>query len=336
MRLAGLPEECLYIGRPAPTRDFVLAIDPEAAKYSEAEWLLAGALAVHTVVDRPTPADAEAIDALVSLTGATRVVSLGAGLVIDAVKLCVHTRHARVGTVLRHVTVPCGPEPYRAVTPFTMYDAVPGARGVEWEDWLIPAEVAIVPELLARLDPSVVALFAGDSAVHAVESLLSTRSNPESEPHAIAAAQAFVEEGASDEPNRVRLVVASLEAALAFDTTKLGLAHALSRPLGIATGISHDGYNLALGAPMVRFWGDEVIRRSSLARVPSSTPSAEWWACLLDGYRARAGLPANLKEAGLDDSAVAAAIEWAPNSSGIPGLPRPLAAGDLESLMELA
>ena len=180
-----------------------------------------------------------------------------------------------------------------------MYDAEPGVRGVAWEEWLRPAEVAIVPELLDELDPAVVALFSGDSLVHAIESLLSTRSSAESERHAMAAARTFVDQADAAAPDRVQLVVASIQAALAFATTVLGLAHALSRPLGIAAGISHDGYNLMLGAPVVRFWGTETIASSPLARINPPDSTAEAWSALVDGYRERAGLPAWLADTGL-------------------------------------
>src|SRR5437868_4169100 len=114
-----------------------------------------------------------------------------------------------------------------------MYEEKPGMREAVWEDWLRPAQITLVPELLTRMDVETVQLSAGDSLVHAVESLLSTLNSPASEPFAVAAARTFA--NASElAPDRVALAIASLNAARAFDTTKLGLAHALSRPLGIA------------------------------------------------------------------------------------------------------
>jgi alcohol dehydrogenase len=205
-----------------------------------------------------------------------------------------------------------------------------------WEDWLRPVEVAVVPELLDRLDPATVALYSGDSLVHAIESVLTTLSNEESEGYALAAARVFAEQAALEDPVRAELVLASISAARAFDTTKLGLAHALSRPLGIAAGISHDGYNLMLGPAVVMYWGDDVIAASPLAAIGIVEPTARAWSALIDSYRVRAGLPAALPDAGLEWRDAEAAMEWAPNSSGIPNLPRPLEPDTLDRVMSAA
>ncbi len=327
------------LGWPTPRAfrdgEFVLVVDDMADVFPEARDFITSARAVHRLDDRPTVPEADAILDAVARTGVSHVASFGAGLVIDAVKVAVFRERERSGRTLVHAAVPCGPEPYRAVTPFGMYDSAPGVRDGVWEDWLRPPHVCVVPELLERLDSTTVALFAGDSFVHAVESMLSRLSNAESESHASWAAHVFVVEADAAKPDRVALVTASMRAAIAFDTTKLGLAHALSRPLGIAAGRSHDAYNLMLGAPTVRFWGSEVVADVGLARLPVE-PTAEAWATLLDGYRVAAGLPATLAAAGLMPADLDAAVAWAPNSSGIPNLPRPLAEGDLERLIERA
>lgn len=291
---------------------------------------------VHVLQGRPTVKMADAIDELVSATGAAKIVSVGDGLVIDAVKLAVYRRRERTGELIDHAAIPCGREPYRAAAPFSMYEGAPGVRDGVWGDWLRPADVAIVPELLDLLDPSTVALFAGDSLVHAVESVLTTLSTEESESYALAAAGIFVAEASSESPERVELVLASIAAARAFDTTKLGLAHALSRPLGIAARDSHDSFNLMLGPAVVAYWGDAMIAASPLARITAVEATARAWAAIIDSYRIRAGLPATLGEAGLDRRALEAAIEWAPRSSGIPNLPRPLEPDTLEDIMRVA
>ena len=217
-----------------------------------------------------------------------------------------------------------------------MYEGAPGIREGVWGDWLRPTDVSVVHGFLAQLDPATVALFSGDSLVHAVESVLTTLSNDVSERHALAALAVFAEQANAESPARPELVLASIDAARAFDTTKLGLAHALSRPLGIAAGISHDGYNLMLGSAVVAYWGDEVIVGSPLARILSVEPTARAWANLIDGYRVRAGLPAAIPDTGLEWSAAEAAMEWAPKSSGIPNLPSPLEVDTLQRIMRAA
>jgi alcohol dehydrogenase class IV len=318
------------VGWPTIDETYVAAVDPPTRSISNASQLINDAAAVHAVTGRPTPSDAAEINRLLDETGARLVVSIGAGLVIDAAKLAVFERHRQTGTLVAHDAVPCGPEPYRAITPFSMYDARPGAREGVQEEWLRPRSAAVVPQLLDQLNDATVALFAGDSAVHAVESLLSRLTNSESQQQATTAAQIFIEEASAPTLNPTRLAEASIAAAAAFDTTKLGLAHALSRPLGIATGESHDAYNLMLGPPVVRFWGDSVIKSTPLQSCFQSIGDCE---DLLDGYRRRAGLPDSLSQMPLTPADIDAAIKWAPKSSGIPNLPAPLRAGDLERVM---
>jgi len=319
-------------GWPAIEGGFVAVLDPETRALPEARAFVAGAVGLHEVAGRPTPADAAAIEELLDSTGVRSVVSLGAGLVVDAVKLAVFERRNRTGELVVHDAIPCGPEPYRAVTPFTMYDEVPGSRGVAQEDWLRPRVAAVVPDLLDGLSAHTVALFAGDSAVHAFESLLSKLTTDESKRHAVWAAKVFIEEAQAEHPDPARLAHASIEAAVAFDTTKLGLAHALSRPLGIATGESHDAYNLMLGAPVARFWGTNAIGDTAVGEA-FPTMTAAQWSALFDGYRMRAGLPASLCETKVVPADREAALEWAPKSSGIPNLPAPLRDGDLRRVM---
>jgi hypothetical protein len=85
-----------------------------------------------------------------------------------------------------------------------------------------------------------------------------------------------------------------------------------------------------LGPPVVRFWGDSVIKSTPLQSCFQSIGDCE---DLLDGYRRRAGLPDSLSQMPLTPADIDAAIKWAPKSSGIPNLPAPLRAGDLERVM---
>lgn len=325
-----------HAGWPRDEPSFVALVDPSSSRYPEVQALAAHARAVHVLPGRPTVSDAHAVVGLLVDSGVRHLVSIGAGLVIDTGKLASYHYRRRTNELLEHSAVPCGPEPYRAVTPFSMYEGAPGTRDAVWEEWLRPDEVALVPELLARMDSETVHLLSGDSLVHAIESLLSTLSSADSERYALSSAQTFVSAADDADADRGALMIASMNAARAFDITKLGLAHALSRPLGIAAGISHDGFNLMLGAPVVTFWGSAVIGESPLRSIRGVEPTAPAWSDLVDGYRRRAGLPDALRDAGVTPKDVDAALTWAPNSSGIPNLPSPLEDGDLERIMEAA
>jgi hypothetical protein len=321
------------VGWPQTDEPFVALIDADTSRFPEAEALLGRAQGIHILDGRPTIPEADAVADLIVDHGGVRLLSIGSGVAIDTGKLAVHRVWERVGEATEHFAVPCGPEVYRAITPFSMYEGKPGTREAVWQDWLRPAQIALIPELLSRIDVETVQLFAGDSLVHAVESILSRLNSPASEPLAIAAARTFADAAQLPTPDRVELAIASLNAARAFDTTKLGLAHALSRPLGIAAGTSHDAFNLILGAPVVSFWGTSVIAASPLRRILAIEPTAPAWSGLIDGYRQRAGLPDALSSTEITREDVGSVLAWAPQSSGIPNLPVPLSDGDLERVM---
>jgi len=325
-----------HIGWPEANPPFVALIDSCSTNYPAAQRLMARARGIYILPARPTIPDGTAVVRLLIDNDVRRLVSIGAGLVIDAGKLATYYFREQTNESLDHCAVPCGPEPYRAVTPFSMYEGAAGTRDAVWENWLRPNDVALVPELLASMDGETTQLFAGDSLVHAIESLLSRLSTSDSEPYALSAAQTFANAADEENPDRIALMIASMNAARAFDTTVLGLAHALSRPLGIAAGISHDSFNLMLGPPVITFWGSTVIATSRLRSITSVEPTASAWSALVDGYRRRAGLPAALPLAGVTQDDVDAALAWAPHSSGIPNLPSPLEPGDLERIMQTA
>lgn len=327
----------ISLGWPDSAEPFIAVIDPWTDSQAAARPFIDQSAAKYVLPGRPTIAAAHEISRLVATTGVARIVSIGAGLVIDTAKLVVFELRARAldGRPLTHIAVPCGPEPYRAVTTFSMFEGPAGIREAIWESWLPASEVAIVPDLLCALDEHVVELFSGDSLVHALESMLATISTRESERLALAAADVFAAH-AHDQgqgPTRADLTVASIDAARAFEVTKLGLAHALSRPLGIRAGTSHDTHNLMVGPASIGFWSDAVLADSAIARIARSEPTAAAWAEVVDGYRVRAGLPRHFDKLGLTWSDAEFALETAPRSSGIPNLPEPLAPGALERIL---
>jgi alcohol dehydrogenase len=328
-------DDPIHLGWPDAAEAFVAVVDPWTAQQAVARDFLDNASETYVLPGRPTIAAANELSRLIEATRAARIVSVGAGLVIDTAKLTVFQLRARAldGRPLMHVAIPSGPEPYRAVTPFSMFEGAPGTREAAWEDWLPASEVAVVPELLDALDDQVIELFSGDSLVHALESMLTTLSTPASESHALAAAEAFAAHARGDGPSRADLVVASIEAARAFDVTKLGLAHALSRPLGIRAAASHDAHNLMIGPAAIRFWSDAVIAGTAIARVDGTDPTADAWADIVDGYRVRAGLPSSFEALGLSWDDAQVAIATAPRSSGIPNLPEMLEPGMLEQIL---
>ncbi|HEX4214211.1 MAG TPA: iron-containing alcohol dehydrogenase [Candidatus Dormibacteraeota bacterium] len=312
-------------GLPSVGETHVLVIDPVTRAMAPARRLVERAADVHEVPGRPTVPEADAIARKIQATRAGVVIAAGSGVAIDTARLAVYRHWERSGRRLEIVSVPCGPEPYRAVTPFTMFESPTRPRWREGrsESWLRSREVWVAPELLNLVDGAVIAQHAGDSLVHGMESLLSRRSNEVSAHNARRTVTILAEQSEREKPDRALLVEASIRAAIAFDTTVLGLAHAFSRPMGICAGTSHDGFNLICGFPTLEYWGDEVIAGTDLGRGLPVGPRAEDFIQVLDRYRVRAGLPRRVEETGLTWDDMEFALTTAPNSTGIPGLPRP-------------
>jgi alcohol dehydrogenase class IV len=271
------------------------------------------------VEERPQRALVDEIAASVRSASPGAVIGIGDGAVLDAAKLAAHEA-AHVGGI---VLMPCGREPWRAFAPFAVIDDGP-ARPTVGDTTGGNARVAVIDELLHALDDRAVAIAAIDTAVHAVESLLSPRLEPYSEALAVAAlrlvagsfddAQSPVE--AARRRGRARLVVAAGLAVEAFMTTSLGLAHAIASPLGTQLGITHDVLNGILGPPTVTFW-ESSPGISLVASGLGVAPAAEHVVAALEDYLDRAGVPRSLSGLGVPWDAVDAVLPIARRSSGL-------------------
>lgn len=331
------PADEIHLGWPDAAEPFVAVVDAWTTEQGAARPFLDQAQETYIVPGRPTLAAANQVCRLIESTGVARIVSIGDGVVIDTAKLPVWQLQARAldGRQLVHTAIPAGREPYRAVPEFSMFEGPPGTRATVSESWLPASEIALVPELLDGLDEQTIAMFCGDSLVHVLETMLTALSTEESDRWALAAAEAFVAYARSDAdgPTRSDLTVASIFGARAFGVTKLGLAHALSRPFGIRANVSHDAHNLLVGPACIRFWSDEMIGETSIPQVPGVEPTAKAWAAIIDTLRAKAGVPATFGELGFTWEDAQFALGMAPRSSGIPNLPEPLKDGDLEGIL---
>lgn len=273
--------------------------------------------AVQFAVDgRPERALVNEIAAAVRGTSPASVVGIGDGAVLDAAKLAAYEA-GHDGPI---VLAPGGGEPWRAFAPFAVVDDG-RARPTVGDATGGRARVVIVDELLDGLDESRVAIAAIDTAVHAIESLLSPRREPYSEALAMAAlrfvADAFADPGSlAETAARVRAVVAAGLAVESFMSSALGLAHAIASPLGTELGVEHDALNGILGPPTVAFWAEShalPLVASSLGVEPDATEIV----ALLERYLDRARLPRTLGELGVPWQAVEAVLPAALGSSGL-------------------
>jgi alcohol dehydrogenase len=262
-----------------------------------------------------------------------RIVAVGCGATLDAAKLIA----LRAGAEL--VLVPCGAEPYRAVARFAVVDDVEGRRPTVVDERFARATVILAPRFLERVPPAAIAVHSLDTAVHAVESLLSAHRHPFARAQALGALAAVArdaERAASAMEAQIRLVVASFQAVESFSSTRLGIAHAVASPLGAALGVTHDTINGILGEYVVRFWDDDVRGFEDVASGLGVAPSADAVAGRLAWLRGLAELPATLREHGIAWTDVAGVLPRAARSSGIAVLPRTLGDGGLEAFSRQA
>ncbi len=271
-----------------------------------------GAVAVEGRPDRAL------VDGLVAQVRERRprvVFGAGTGAVLDAAKLVAH----EAGHEGELLLVPCDDEPWRAFARFAVVDEN-GARPTTGDATGGVARVVVSPRLLACLDERVVAVSALDTAVHAVESLLSRRGQPASELQAATALRVVAGQLgpalAGDGAARVQLVLAAGLAVEAFMATSLGLAHAFASPLGGELGVTHDTLNGILGGPAVAFAADSPAI-PAVAGALGVPPHAAAITDALEAMLEHAGLPRTLRDHGVPWEAVEAVLPAAAASSGV-------------------
>ena len=127
------------------------------------------------------------------------------------------------------------------------------------------AEVAVLdPELTVSAPPSVTAACGFDALTHAVEGYVSRLASPMTDPYTIDAVRRLARwlPIAFAEPENItargQCLLASTLAACAFNSTQLGLAHAIAAPLGAMHHVAHGVAN-ALALPAVTAFNEPCL-----------------------------------------------------------------------------
>ena len=127
------------------------------------------------------------------------------------------------------------------------------------------AEVAVLdPELTVSAPPSVTAACGFDALTHAVEGFVSRLASPMTDPYTIDAVRRLARwlPIAFEEPENIaargQCLLASTLAACAFNSTQLGLAHAIAAPLGALHHVAHGVAN-ALALPAVTAFNEPCL-----------------------------------------------------------------------------
>ena len=126
------------------------------------------------------------------------------------------------------------------------------------------AEVAVLdPELTVSAPPPVTSACGFDALTHAVEGFVSRLASPMTDPYTIDAVRRLARwlPVAYEEPENIaargQCLLASTLAACAFNSTQLGLAHAIAAPLGALHHVAHGVAN-AFALPAVTAFNESL------------------------------------------------------------------------------
>ncbi|QOC92992.1 dehydroquinate synthase/iron-containing alcohol dehydrogenase family protein [Micromonospora craniellae] len=276
----------------------------------------------------PRLADAEALAARLDRNHPARLVAIGNGATLDVAKQA--WRLGAAGPAL--LLAPVGDEPWRAFAPFTSLYDPDGSRVSRPDPALGDAEVLLDAAALARRPERVRHLHRADSIVHAIEVLLSRRTQEWGRALAAAGLTALGRDAPDD---HLAGVVGAGLVTEAFASTGLGLAHAAASPLGAHAGRTHDAVNVLLAPHVVAYWGDRVDWRA-VAGPLGTAPRADAVTTRLTDLADLAGVPRALSAAGFSWEQVRAAVPAAMRSSGMPWLPAPVDEATLTELLRRA
>jgi alcohol dehydrogenase class IV len=202
------------------------------------------------------------------------------------------------------------------------------------------ARIALLDPALTLSAPATVTAQSGyDAVTHAVEAYVSNAASLMSDPFAESALAMLAHSLplAWAEPDhreaRARCLIASCQAALAFNSANLGLAHAISAPLGALHHVPH-GLGNALALPAVTAFNEPVLGEKGrlIAELLGAPTAAEG----LSKLRHAIGLDIGLDEFVPDDAARDAVARAALRSGQVRMNPRLADLDQMRAILEAA
>lgn len=299
--------------------EFELLTTPRALP--GAPELEGAARAVHAVPPGQVP---EAAAALLDRVGATQLVALGGGRVIDTAKAVAAVTGARVAGI---PTTLSGAE-------ITGIHRLPAGAEQRVRAMVRPELAIADPEAMTSQPEGALRASAMNALAHGADSLYTPFANPVSEMTALRGAELLA--AALDQPreerNRVALAQASLLCAYAIDSAAFGLHHVICQTLVRILGIPHAETNAAILPRAMAFMVPRAPDQlASLAEAIGTVPEDVEARILQLG-----GNPAGLGALGADRSKLDQALDSMLLRPELAFTPEPPSRDDLEQLVESA
>ena len=234
----------------------------------------------HETVSDPTTTVIEAGVRRFEYGGHDSLVSLGGGSPIDTAKamgmLVANKGKVRDYKVPRpipaagptHLAIPTTAGTGSEVSRFAaITDAETGEKMLIAGDTLVPAAALVDYELTLTMPARLTADTGLDSLTHAIESFVSRKANPLTEPFALAAMRTIWKElpvsfrEPANRSAREAMMLAATQAGIAFSNASVALVHGMSRPLGAHFHIPHGLSNAMLLPSVTAFSAEAALNR---------------------------------------------------------------------------
>lgn len=215
---------------------------------------------------------------------------------------------------------------------------------------VVPDVGLLDPEVTVTMDAYLTACTGMDVLTHAIEAYVSNASSPITDLHALEAIR-LVWEALPEviaQPNhlgwRAQVLMASLQAGLAFSNAILGATHAMAHSLGGFLDSPHGECNAILLGPVMgynysacpeKFQIIGEVFGLSLEGLPEKTAAQELCQTI-EKFRRKIGICNTLKDLGISRSEIYQLVDYALQDACMATNPKVMAAKDVEGVYEQA
>lgn len=195
-------------------------------------------------------------------------------------------------------------------------------------EYLLPTIALVDPELTVGCPVEVTAASGMDAFTQAVEAYTSRWASPITDALALDAAVRIGQHlaAACERPDdlapREQVALGSLMAGIALDNARLGLAHALAHPVGVATGLPHGLVCAALLPHVIEFNLEAAREKYRAVAAGLRVPSVDVFAAFVGSLNRRLGIDQRIAGVTIPADQLPAIGEESMKSGSMPTNPR--------------